>query len=392
MPRIEPFKAVHYEQDVDLALVTAPPYDVISDDKRTELEQRHPLNVIRLTLGPPSRETGMAGYEKAGLTFRNWLSEGILIEDEEPSAYLYRFQTPEGRASAGFVLTVKLEELGAGGILPHERTMPAPKLDRLELMRATEANLEPLWFVASEDVRMTEQVLSKVHATSPIADLTDSEDVRHRLWRLDEDSIEHATRSLGQTPLVIADGHHRYETAVTYRNEMRMKRGAGPWDYTLAFIQEPGSLGPSLKPIHRIAGSVDVKALEGRVELTPFEGDLRTLAGEVAGRGPGTVGLYTANQLSLFQVKAELDTAWLQSLFEELRAEISYEHDPDEVEKATGDDALAFIVAPIPVGLVAQKAAKGERMPPKTTLFWPKPLSGLLMRDVSTHRVGNNLS
>lgn len=383
MPRIEPFKAVRYRQDVDLALVTAPPYDVISEDKRSELERKHPLNVIRLTLGPPSSETGLARYEKAGLTFRNWLSEGVLIEDEELSAYLYRFETSKGRASAGFVLTVKLEELGAGGILPHEKTMPAPKLDRLELMRATGANLEALWFVASKDLGITDKVLSKVEGTKPIAGVTDRDNVKHTLWRLAEDSIDFVTKSLGEVPLVIADGHHRYETAVTYRNETSRERGSGPWDYTLAFIQEPGSMGPSLNPIHRIAAGVDLKTFERRVQLTAFPGDLMSLAREVAHRGPGTVGLCTPDRLSLFQIEAELDTAWLQSLLEELGAEISYEHDLVSVDKAMGTDQVAFILSPVPVGMVAERAARSERMPPKTTLFSPKPLSGLLMRDIS---------
>jgi uncharacterized protein (DUF1015 family) len=392
MPRVEPFKAVRYRQDVDLALVTAPPYDVISEDERSELERKHPLNVIRLTLGPPSSETGLARYEKAGLTFRNWLSEEVLIEDEEPSAYLYRFETREGRASAGFVLTVKLEELGAGGILPHEKTMPAPKVDRLELMRATDANLEALWFVASEDSGMTENVLSKVEGTRPMAEVRDPDEVKHTLWRLEEDSIEHVTRSLGKSTLVIADGHHRYETAITYRKEMSPGSGAGPWDYTLAFIQEPGSLGPSLNPIHRIVRGVEVNTLKGQVELTPFEGNLRRLAEEVADRGPGTIGLWNADQPSLLQIEAELDTEWLQSLVEEAGAQVFYEHDLSGVEKAMGADTFAFILAPIPVGLVAEKAVRGERMPPKTTLFWPKPLSGLLMRDISGPQVGGQLS
>lgn len=392
MPSVEAFKAVRYRQDIDLAAVTAPPYDVISEDERLELEHKHPLNVIRLTLGPPSIEKGLARYERAGRTFRNWFSEGVLIEDEEPSAYLYRFETSKGRVSAGFVLTVRLEELGAGGILPHEKTMPAPKLDRLELMRATEANLEPLWFVASKDSGITEKVAARVERSSPIADLMDNDQVKHTLWRLEKDSVEHITESLEKTPLVIADGHHRYETAITYRDEMIQKEKSGPWDYTLAFIQEPGTLGPSLNPIHRLVRGIDINALESRVELSRFDGHMRELAVEVADRGPGTIGLYTADRTSLFQIEAELDTAWLESLLQELEAEVSFAHDLEGIEKVIDADTVAFIVAPIPVGLVAERASRGERMPPKTTLFWPKPLSGLLMRDASTHRVGDNLS
>jgi hypothetical protein len=151
-------------------------------------------------------------------------------------------------------------------------------------------------------------------------------------------------------------------------------------------------MGPSLNPIHRIATGIDVKTLEGRVQLISFPGDLMSLAREVADRGPGTIGFCTVNQSSVFQVEADLDTAWLQSLLEEFGGEISYEHDLGAVEKAIDQETAAFIVAPIPVAMVAESAAKGKRMPPKTTLFWPKPLSGLLMRDISGSQIGGQLS
>jgi uncharacterized protein (DUF1015 family) len=255
--------------------------------------------------------------------------------------------------------------------------MPKPRSDRLELMRTTQANLEPIWLVGGPGV-----VGPAVGATSQLAALIDFVDpagVRHRLWRLDDASAKEVTEGLN-SPLVIADGHHRYAAAVTYRDEMRASNGSGPWERTMALISDPAEAPPALLAIHRLT-DLSVSDFSDGASLEPYAGDLASLVRHLESVGPGTVGVADSSGRWTMPTRGPLDTAWLAGVLEAAGASVAYEHDIEEVAAGVGGGNVAFLLAPIPIQEVVDSALAGRVMPPKSTLFWPKPRTGLLLRD-----------
>lgn len=384
MAALEPFRAVRYDSSIDPALATSPPYDVISGAERQRLESLHAANIVSVILPSEPAEPGATKYEAGAAMLRSWLASGILVADDRRRLFAYRMDYAIGGGASGttggLVGALLLEELGAGGgpgsIHPHEHTMPRPRGDRLELMRTTEANLEPLWMIGGEGV-----VGAAVEAPPEVAliDFEDPDGVRHRLWPLSEDAAATASEAV-RGPLVIADGHHRYSAALTYRDERRAADGPGPWDRTLALVSDPVQAPPALLPIHRV---VDLAVGDLPIALTPFDGDLATLERHLASVGPGTVGLADAAGRWTLASHGRPDTAWLAGFLEEVGAgDISYEHDLAQVAAAVAAGRLAFLLAPIPVRDVVEAALAGQIMPPKSTLFWPKPRTGLVLRDL----------
>ena len=385
VPRINAFRALRYRPGTDLGLVSAPPYDVIPPDERDRLEALDPHNIVRITLGAglPEDDDQNNRYSRAAETLRDWLSSGVFVVDDAPHLYLYRsdFTTDgEPRSTAGIVAALELEELGAGGIFGHEKTRPGPKADRLALMQTTRANMEALWFFASGAMEGFKELVEELAETDPVAEVTDPQGVRHRAWQLSDDQAAAMEKVVGDTPLVVADGHHRYETSLTYRNERREAEGPGPWDSTLAIISDPVQFAPALSAIHRLVPNLTPDKIAG---LQPFGGSFDELLDAVEDAGPGTVGVAHQSGRWTIPASSEIDTVWLaDEVLEPNQAEVAYEHDPRIVKEAVAAGELAFLLAPVPVHLVAEKALDGVRLPPKTTLFWPKPRTGLLMRDL----------
>lgn len=384
VPRIKAFRALRYRPGTDLGLVSAPPYDVIAPDERDRLEGLDPNNIIRITLGAgqPDDDDTNNRYSRAASYLRDWLDSGILVADE-PHLYLLRSDfTAEGqpRSTAGVVAALELEELGQGGVFGHEKTRPGPKADRLALMRTTRANLEPLWFFSSGQMDGFRELVDALEQAPPLADVTDPQGVRHRAWALPDDRASAMEKVVADTPLVVADGHHRYETSLTYRNERRSVDGPGAWDSTLAIISDPVQFAPALSAIHRLVSNLSPSQLAG---LEPFDGDFAGLKQAVEDAGPGTIGVASLEGRWTVRTGGEVDTVWLaDEILEPNGAAVEYQHDARIVEQAVAGGALAFLMAPVPVPLVAEKALAGVRLPPKTTLFWPKPRTGLLMRDL----------
>ena len=389
VPRIFSFRALRYSPGSDLELVSAPPYDVIAPDERDRLDALDPHNIVRITLGAERPEDDESGnrYTRAASLLREWLASGVFVVDEAPHIYLYRSDfTAEGRprSTAGVVAALELEELGEGGVFGHEKTRPGPKADRLALMQTTAANMEPLWFFASGAMDGFKELVEEREKVVPVADVTDPQGVRHRAWQLTEEQAAAMTTVVGDTPLVVADGHHRYETALTYRNERRAADGAGPWDSTLAIISDPVQFAPALSAIHRLVPNLSASQIPA---LEPFDGSFNALKEAVEDAGTGTIGVASPEGRFTVKTAGEVDTVWLaEEILEPNRADITYEHDPRIVEAAVGRGETAFLMAPVAVGLVAEKALAGVRLPPKTTLFWPKPRTGLLMRDLESDR------
>lgn len=369
-------------------MVTAPPYDVISALERERLARLHPNNIVHLTLGEqlPDDTPLNNRYTRAAGTFRQWLDCGVLETAERPEIYIYRLDfTSNGieKAIAGMVGALTLQPLGTGGIYGHERTIPGPKADRLNLWRATRANLEPLWFFASRTLPGFKDLVDVLEAGAPLADMTDPQRIRHRIWALPDAQARSIQRELAGVPVVVADGHHRYETSVTYRDERRVTDGPGPWDATLAMITDPVEYAPAVEPIHRLVDNLQFSQVPG---LTGFRGDLAELCQHVEKSGPGTFGVASAEALGTIQSSGEIDTVWLaEQILEPMNARVRYEHDLELVsQQVYRDGVLAFIMPATPVEVVALKALEGVRLPPKTTLFTPKPRSGLLMRDLQS--------
>lgn len=470
MPGIFPFRAIHYPWDSDFSSLTAPPYDVISPEEREALIASHDNNIIRVTLGGDHTGTDNGKYAAAGTRLRDWLASGILVQDDEPGFFLYGMTYSVGkeqRTTLGLLASLTLEEFGSGGIYPHERTVPGPIQDRLKLMRTTQANLEPLWFFASSKIEGFRSVMEATLDRTPLASVIDRAGVEHALWAVAPESALDVVDNVARTPLVIADGHHRYETALAYRQGRRAVDGEGPWDQTLALIVDPVHYPPLVKPIHRLVREVSVgqiaelaaeanlsdedsgDAETGR-ELSPASGrrfdedgvqrpqehsagpesgeeapspnhweiglaggvveagpsagsamadipgvelsapvqkvdwDLPELIRRVEAAGAGTIGVFTGQGAWIMRSRSEIDTVWLNDMvLEPLGAPVKYEHDPSEVAVAVAQGALAFVMAPAPMDLVASSALGGERMPPKTTLFWPKPRTGFVIRDLN---------
>ena len=386
MVALEPFRALSYAPSIDPALVTTPPYDVISAAERQRLEGLHPYNIISLILGAelPGDEPGRDRYARSAAHLRDWITAGILVPEDGPHLYAYRMDYTIGGvpgSSGGVIGALDLEPAAPGGIHPHEHTMPRPRSDRLDLMRTTEANLEPIWLVGGPGVVGPAVVTASELA--PMIDFVDPLGVRHRLWRLDDASAEAVAGGLN-SPLVIADGHHRHAAAVAYRDEMRASHGRGPWDRTMALISDPAEAPPALLAIHRLT-DLSVSDFSDEASLEPYAGDLASLVQHLETVGPGTVGLADASGRWTMPTRGPLDTAWLARVLETAGASVTYEHDVEEVAAAVAAGRVAFLLAPIPIKEVVDAALAGRVMPPKSTLFWPKPRTGLLLRD---HRLG----
>lgn len=381
MPLFQPFRALRYADTLPLDLVTTPPYDIISPEEQKALEALHPNNFVRIVLGSqlPRDRPGQDRYSRAAAYLEEWIEQKVLVADDEPSFWLYTMDH-DSQTTAGLIGALQLETLGAGGVYPHEQTTPGPKADRLELMRATSANLEPLWFFASRPIKGFKEFTEQVMAGPPEMDVAGSGNVRHRAFRVTGDEAANVVERINKTPVVVADGHHRYETAITYRDERRSANGSGPWDATLALIMDPSVHPPSLRPIHRIATKINFDDLSEAVDLLPFSIQPETLPAEIAKEGPGSIGVAAHQGVYKVNVSGELDTAYLAHLLESLGADVTYEHESSRVLAAVGSGSIGFLLAPPALDLVAKSALAGERMPPKTTLFWPKPRSGMVMR------------
>lgn len=386
VPQISGFRAIRYRAGTDLSLVTAPPYDVIAPDEQQRLAKLHPNNIVHLTLGEQfSTDNDQDNrYTRAASTFQEWLNSGVLATDDGENLFLYRLDfmsAGKAKSIAGLVGALTLEPLGSGGVFGHEKTIAGPKADRLNLWRSTQANFEPLWFFASETMTGFRDLVEGLESTAPIADTIDPQGTRHRIWIIPEVQAAAITAEVERVPLVVADGHHRYETSVTYRDERRAREGHGPWDATLAMITDPVEYAPAVEPIHRI---VENLALADLPALEPFEGDLAALAEHIETCGTGTIGVASAHGLGTIRSAGEIDTVWLaKTILEPANASVRYDHHMHIIAgEMVKPGVVVFLMPATPVDLVAKKALQGVRLPPKTTLFTPKPRSGLLMRSL----------
>ncbi|MEI8176932.1 MAG: DUF1015 domain-containing protein [Candidatus Omnitrophota bacterium] len=272
MPRIEPFKGVLYDpRKIKMANVVAPPYDVIPSSMQEALYRESDYNVVRLILGKQSSADSAKNnrYTRARDAFNRWAGEGILKQDAVPAIYVYSQDYRVGtarRKSVGFIARMMIEDPKTSRVLPHERTFAKPKEDRLNLTREVKANLSPIFTLYPDDKNVTGAVLQRAMKKAPFCDVT-SEGVRHRLWRLqDETQIQTIQRFLGNKDVFIADGHHRFEVARMYREEMRSQRerpvarqtATHDYDYVMTYFAPLSDKTLTILATHRLLKGVDL--------------------------------------------------------------------------------------------------------------------------------------
>jgi len=433
VPTLRPFRALRYDRATvgDPALVVAPPYDVIGPAEQDRLLARHPANVVRLDL--PQEDPGDQPddrYRRAARTLAAWRSDGTLHKDPHPSIYVYEqtYRVPgteTERTQRGFFGRLRLEPFGEGSrILPHERTLAAPREDRYKLLRATGVNTSPI-VALYEDHGAADRALDALAAGSPDLDVVDDDGVRHRAWAVAADGEARATvealiAAAGAGPITIADGHHRYETALRYRDERRMSRSCEEdpaFDYVLTLFVDAGSQPLTVLPTHRVVRRLGDRGVDAMLERLDELFDVRreVSADELRSRfggaggtgGAGRIGLWTRRGGALLTARRDafepflpdggpalrgLDVTLLGVALERLAGidadavsagRVAYTKSVAEAIDAVdagldGADA-AFLLEPTPVAAVLAVAADGDVMPQKSTYFYPKALTGLVI-------------
>jgi uncharacterized protein (DUF1015 family) len=407
MAEVRPFRALHYDLDrVDsLQSVVAPPYDVIDAAQRAELLARSPHNVVEIDL-----PQGSDPYAHAADIFGEWQRDGVLVRDDEPALWALEqeYTGPDGkrRTRHGFFARVKVVDYGPGRIRPHERTHPGPKEDRLRLTRATHANLSPIFSLYDDPEKAAWGALAPHLEGPPWSEVIDEDGTVHRLWRVTDPAAHEAVAAaLAPAELLIADGHHRYETARVYHEE----GGAGHVLMCLVALQDPGL---TVFPTHRLLTTLDDAhreslrdTIQADFEVEPVEID----ALEPTGDGPVRLGYLDAHHKRPLMLtlrdpaiaaaalpdKPEpyrhLDTAVLEALvlhgalgmseddISHLNG-LDYARDYDQARERveSGAAQAAFFMRATPVAQVRDVAATGESMPPKSTYFFPKVLTGMV--------------
>jgi uncharacterized protein (DUF1015 family) len=395
VPRFEPFRGVRYDpRRVDLARVTSPPYDVIDGAARRQLAERDPCNAVCVDVPEPGDDT----YGEARRQLDAWMADGTLRRDD-PSFYVYRMthEGPDGspRHTTGVFGALELSHPGDGGILPHEHTTPKAKSDRLSLLRATRANLSAVWGL-SPAPGLTR--LLTLEAEPAVAWTDDG--VLHEVWPLDDaEHLAAIAEAVAAHPVVIADGHHRYETSLTYRDEQRdlAEPDAPGADSVLTYVVELADDELEVLPIHRLVLSLPdgldepgalVEALGPWFVITdagPLDEHIATLMAE-----RGALVLVTPAGSWFLEPRPEheaagrgLDSSRLDGALDALGiGDVAFQHGVDEVLDAIGSGRAraGFLLRPATVAQIVEIAHGGERMPPKTTFFSPKPRTGVVFR------------
>ncbi len=426
MADVQPLRALHYDLSTvgSLADVTAPPYDVIDSEQRSELLGRSPFNIVAIDL--PRGEEGPYSdrYAAAASLLESWQLQGALVRDSEPAIWAHEqdYTGPDGqrRTRRGFFCRVRIEEYGPGRVRPHERTHPGPKEDRLRLTRATRTNISPIFSLYSDPDQSAWAALSPATKAPPWGEVTDEQGTAHRLWRVAEPQAIAAVQAAASTSeLLIADGHHRYETMQAYAQEIG---GEGDHQYILMCLVALEDPGLTVFPTHRLIGGLDEdrhealrQTLERDFEIV--EVPLEQIAPEPQGprattplqlgyidNRDGRALRLTLKDQSIadaaLQGRSEayrhLDTGVLEVLLLKGPLGLSdddishlhglfYARSTEEAVRLVRDGTYdgAFFMRPTPVTQVRDVAAAGENMPPKSTFFFPKLLTGLLLNPLA---------
>ncbi|MGH9129695.1 MAG: DUF1015 family protein [Acidimicrobiales bacterium] len=409
MPRFEPFAGLRYapaalaSHGASLDDVVAPPYDVIDPAGREALVRRSPLNAVRLEL--PEPEVGKDRYSAAAALLSGWMEAGVLRLDADPAFYLYAMSYTDhagrSRRTSGVIGALEASPAADGQVLPHEQTMPKPKGDRLDLLRACRANISPVWGLSL--AAGLSSCWEPFPAEEPDAVALDIDGVTHECWPItDPAAIGKIASVVGSAAVLLADGHHRYETSIAYREEMRAaaRGAAGDYDLVMALVVELAEDQLAVGPIHRILTGLPegydlVGALARGFEMQPAPG----LSGAFAQGGSmaallaeaGGPALVTGEGAWYMRARPEvvaaaeddLDSSRLGLALEGIAGhELSYHHDPAEVVRAVreGGANAGILIRPASVAVIERAGRERRRLPAKSTFFTPKPRTGMVFR------------
>jgi uncharacterized protein (DUF1015 family) len=410
MAVIRPFVGIRYSSSIDPADVVCPPYDVISPGEQQRLHERHPNNAVRLEL---AKGAGAQKYRNAAATFEQWLASGVLVGEDASALYVYRQDCtgPDGdrRHVAGVMGALELEEFGAG-VLPHERTMPGPIEDRIALMRACPVNVSPIYAIYRGGAGLA-PYFAALAERPPVAQFIDDQDTLHRLWTITAaDEIAALCDAVADGPLVIADGHHRYETALAYRDEQQgggavSDRGGGA-NAIMCFCVDVDAEGLVVLPYHRAVRTHDVTRLRrGLDKLGAVAMDLDQALASLPKSAADHPFIFVLHDTTLFVEVSDADVvaavgdrspAWreldvvalhealLPALVPQGVEELTFSRDAHEIVRLVTDESWSAGVLLRPVGpaQVVDVARSGERMPQKASYFWPKAVTGLVFRSL----------
>jgi len=408
MAKIIPFRGILYNvSKVSMEDVMAPPYDIITPEYREALYMQSPYNIVKIDFG--KEETGdnetKNKYTRARGYLDAWIEEGIFIRSEKPSLYVYEMSYTihdVKKRLLGFLCLVKLEELGKGSIYPHECTHSKPKQDRLNLMRSCQANTSPIFSLYKSQERGISNILSKIFGTKPYIESADISGDTHRLWQIDDTNhIEIIKKELEDKAIFIADGHHRYETAFEFYKEMSAKDASTtnrPFDHVLMFLANMLDEGITILPTHRLFKEIPKdlnKMLSEYFDITAVHNDFdirKGLSGKshVFGffqKGSDMWHILTYKGGNLSEIHPDLRDISVIILHELVlkkilhTSEIGYEMDVNRAldKVKSGEFSAAFFLNPTKVEDVEKSALSSVRMPPKSTYFYPKLLTGLVI-------------
>ncbi len=432
MAQFLPFRGLRYDcSRVSLANVLCPPYDVIKGAARDELLARDAHNIVAVELAARYGENASpAQYQASAALLQQWTQEGILTRDDT-AYYVYEqeFEVPgcpaETRKRRGVLGALTLEEFGKG-VQPHEHTLSGPKADRLNLLRATKTNISPIFGLFEDKEGWVGAVIETACMEKPVCEATDAENIKHRLWRLtDDESVNAIEAAFENESILIADGHHRYETALNFRNERQaeIEKNGDEWtgaegeNGVLMMCVSTDDAGLIVLPTHRVVKNVEealLAALPEKLaryfEVEKFDGDVAAFNEAVRGDCGTKIGLHlkganyvltlkdgAGHQSAMDETKSEAYNALEVTVLHRLILENELGIGPDELAAGqhvlytidcaeavrkveAGEAGAAFLLRPTPVGQVQSVAQAGDKMPQKSTYFYPKLVTGLVLR------------
>ncbi len=415
MPGIKPFKAYFYNKNKikDFSEVVTPPYDVISQDQLTDLQNLSPYNFTHIDLAKekPGDDKDNNKYTRAKKIYDGWLEKQILIQDEKPAIYFYKQEYKvlgEKHSRLGFVGLLELQDEGESKVHPHENTHDDAVDDRFQLTKTLNSSLSPIFVCYSDAQRKVEKIFNKhILSNEPMIDVKDPDGVRHRMWNFtDADVINEIHDSIVDQNLFIADGHHRFKMANELRKLKMSKKqnvtGKEPFNFVMTYFTNLDSRDLQIFPMHRIIKKVPKKMdfIEEyfRIDKVKSLNELQILLTR-AGQNEHAFGLYTRDGLKLLRLKNKalidefvtkgskelksLDANILKYfIFDKIGVkseDIAYTKNLSDLTEAVNNQAAeaGFIMNAVKINQLKAIALNGEKMPPKTTYFYPKVLSGM---------------
>jgi len=384
MPDFRPFPALRYAPSIDLDLTLAPPYDVLSETDVEELHARDPHNITHIDV-PENQD-----YAHAGALLRQWVSEGVLVSDSQETLSIYRLIFADHEISGVVGGLEVVDDVPGASVVPHERTTPKASTDRLDLMRATSANTSPVWGLS-----LASGLTEALRAPGEAARSVTVDGVVHTVERISDPARISAIRDiLASDDVLMADGHHRYGVSRVYRDEVRAATGRTDTsaEQTLAFVNELVEDQLCLEAIHRLYSGVSPDTLRAGLEtcftFSPVESFSPGIADEMVRSGrlvvlwPDGTAQWLTPKPGVFEGVRNLDGSWLETALTGIDADVTYQHGvPEMVEcLASGEFTAGILIRPTSIEEIRRTAREGLLMPPKSTFFTPKLLTGWVIR------------